>query len=224
MSTDTAKPRMGRINLQVPMGVKSIAVRAAQKSGMNLETWATKALEEQGKATLCDLAWHELVQRLYEELRKQPLARVSMFDTGELRKWSPWYHSTEGPAFGDEVQRRLRNLGIDTTFEWRDEDNCTPYLWLRRIPMSYPNRAVQELFGELPLPSSTDLRRIILKNGEQTPAEFDVIRGRSVPCSVRVATIPAGAPGFYNLSLDQSTNTPEKAVSVYEFGDESTWP
>lgn len=224
MSTDTTKPRMGRINLPVPMELKSLAVKAAHESGMNLETWVAGALERQAKDTLLDHAWHRLTIRLYEELRQKPLAKVSILETGEVRKWGRGYHSTEGHAFGVEVQRRLRNIEMETTFEWLDGDNDTPFLWLRRIPIRNPNTALQQLFGKLPLPSSTDLRRIILKNGEQTPAEFDVIRGPSVPCSVRVATIPSGAPGFYNLSLEKSTNTPEKAVSVYEFGNEPTWP
>jgi hypothetical protein len=148
-----------------------------------------------------------------------------MIETGEIRKWSPWYHSTEGPAFGEEVQRRLLQMGMDTTFEWRDEDNCTPYLWLRRIPMSNPNRAVQQLFGELPLPSCTDLRRVVLKNGTQTPAEFDVVQCQGIPMSVRMATIPIGSHGWYNFDSEQSTRTAEGLVSVavYQFGEEELW-
>jgi len=207
VNTTPTKPRMGRINLPVPMDVKSIAVKAAQRSGMDLETWATKALEEQAKKTLLGLAWNELVQRLYNELREKPLTNVRMDDTGELRKWSPWYQSTEGYVFGATVQDKLRQLGIETTFEW---DDSIGLLRLRRIPLINPPPGFQILFGQLPQPTSKTVT-VEIEGGPYDRAEFEIEQHAD-----GIHQLVYSATGNYKLT-SLSSNADQKWVAEYRF-------
>lgn len=210
MSTDTNKPRMGRINLPVPMHLKSLAVKAAHESGMNLETWVAEALERQAKDTLLEKAWKRLIDQLYQELRVHPLAKVTERQFLELQRWSPWYQPAEGPGFGFRVQERLRNLGMETTFEWVEKPGDIPFLLLRRIPLSNPPPGFQILFGQLPQPTSNTVT-VQIKGGPYDRAKFEI-----APFDDGIHQFVYSATGGYKLT-SLSSNVDQKWEAEFEF-------
>lgn len=132
MSTDTTNPRMGRINLPVPMELKSLAVKAAHESGMNLETWVAKALQRQAKETLMNNAWRGMIDRIRLDIEAAGASRVSigqLVAAGLGDEDSPYSSVSQ---FADEIQMQMMKLGIIVSSTWTG-DGVRSYIDVRKV-------------------------------------------------------------------------------------------